>query len=114
MNLPRRTDGLGEPRELRLVTQAEVVDDRTRWLDDPHGADTIWPEPAPQPAAQPEPRPAWMRWWRVYAIAALPVGGVLAYLVYLNAALFAVVTALTVILVCSGAERVKNRCNRHD
>lgn len=114
MNLPRRADRLGEPRELRItghVTPAaplHVPADRVFYADPWGWSDDSLQPAAPQPA--PPPRPAWLRWWKVYAVAAVPVGAVLAYLIAVNAALFAVCTALTVIAVCGGAGKVSKHC----
>ncbi len=104
VNLPRRTDELAEPRELYVVDQPGYV------FGEPSQGGEMWewPTAAPQPTPTRRPIP-----WKWISVGGLPVAAVLAYLVYLNAALFAVVTALTVIAVCSGADKVR-RCRNHD
>lgn len=113
MNLPyRKTEA--EPRELHVVDRidpggglADVFADSYVDHDDDPGA---WQPPAGPPQPQ---RPASLLRrvpWPAWAAVAVPVAGVLAYLIWLNAALFAVVAAITTIVVCGVGSKAAQRC----
>jgi hypothetical protein len=70
-----------------------------------------YPDPMlypPYVEAEPDPPPR--RWpWIVLGLAAVVVVGLLCWLIAQNAALFAVVTAITIIIVCGGGQEVARR-----
>jgi hypothetical protein len=101
--IPHPTTGFTHPTPFAASPDPDLYG-----LYDPAGYG--YPDPMLYPPhVEPEPDPP-RRWpWMVLGLAALAVVGVLCWLIAKNAALFAVVTAITIIIVCGGGQEVARR-----